>query len=32
MAQRIRVAVEARGDGELLIIARTDARRSEGDV
>ena len=30
MSQRIRVAVEARGDGELLIIARTDARRSEG--
>jgi 2-methylisocitrate lyase-like PEP mutase family enzyme len=30
MAQRVRVAVEARGDGDLLIIARTDARRSEG--
>lgn len=30
MAQRMRVAVEARDAGELLIIALTDARRSEG--
>jgi len=30
MLTRIAVAVEARGDGDMLIIARTDARRSEG--
>lgn len=30
MDRRVRVAVEARGDGEMLIIARTDARRTEG--
>lgn len=30
MLTRIAVALEARGDGDMLIIARTDARRSEG--
>ncbi|MEM8726447.1 MAG: isocitrate lyase/PEP mutase family protein [Pseudomonadota bacterium] len=30
MERRVRVAIEARGDGEMLIIARTDARRTEG--
>jgi 2,3-dimethylmalate lyase len=30
MITRIKVAVEARADGDILIIARTDARRSEG--
>lgn len=30
METRIKVAVEARGEGDLLIIARTDSRRSEG--
>ena len=30
MVRRVRVAVEARGEGDILIIARTDARRSEG--
>lgn len=30
MVKRMQVAVEARGDEELLIIGRTDARRSEG--
>ncbi|MEL7188189.1 MAG: isocitrate lyase/PEP mutase family protein [Pseudomonadota bacterium] len=30
MEQRMKVAVEARGDGDLMIIARTDARRTEG--
>jgi 2,3-dimethylmalate lyase len=30
MVQKVRAAVEARGDGELLIIARTDARAVEG--
>ncbi|WP_432199888.1 isocitrate lyase/PEP mutase family protein [Erythrobacter sp. W53] len=30
MQRRVRVAVEARGDGKMLIIARTDARRTEG--
>ena len=30
MVEKVRAAVEARGDGELLIIARTDARAVEG--
>jgi 2,3-dimethylmalate lyase len=30
MVKKIRVAVEARGDGEILIIARTDARTAHG--
>lgn len=30
MITRMKVAVEARGDGDLLIIARSDARRTEG--
>lgn len=30
MVARVRVAAEARGDGDLQIIARTDARRTEG--
>lgn len=30
METRVRVAVEARGQGDILIIARTDARASEG--
>lgn len=30
MVKRVQVAVEAREDGDMLIIARTDARRSEG--
>ncbi|MEP0190394.1 MAG: isocitrate lyase/PEP mutase family protein [Erythrobacter sp.] len=30
MVRRVKVAVEARGDGDMLIIARTDARRTEG--
>jgi 2,3-dimethylmalate lyase len=30
MAEKVRAAVEARGDGDLLIIARTDARAVEG--
>jgi len=30
MAEKVRAAVEARGEGELLIIARTDARAVEG--
>ncbi len=30
MQRRVRVAVEARGDGDMLVIARTDARRTEG--
>jgi len=30
MERRVRVAVEARGDGDMLIIARTDSRRIEG--
>jgi 2,3-dimethylmalate lyase len=30
MVEKVRAAVEARGDGELLIIARTDARAIEG--
>lgn len=30
MVKRMRVAVEARGDGDMIIIARTDARRTEG--
>lgn len=30
MAMRVKVAIEARGEGDMLIIARTDARRSEG--
>jgi 2-methylisocitrate lyase-like PEP mutase family enzyme len=30
MVEKLRAAVEARGDGELLIIARTDARAVEG--
>jgi 2,3-dimethylmalate lyase len=30
MERRVRVGVEARGDGDILIIARTDARRTEG--
>ena len=30
MELRVEVAVEARGDGDMLIIARTDARRTEG--
>ncbi len=30
MVRRIAVAIEARGGGDMLIIARTDARRSEG--
>ncbi|XUU60526.1 isocitrate lyase/PEP mutase family protein [Erythrobacter sp. HA6-11] len=30
MVKRIRVAVETRGDDDLMVIARTDARRSEG--
>ena len=30
MVQRVKVAVEARGSGDILIIARTDARRTEG--
>jgi 2-methylisocitrate lyase-like PEP mutase family enzyme len=30
MVEKVRSAVEARGDGELLIIARTDARAVEG--
>lgn len=30
MVKRMQVAVEARGDGDILIIGRTDARRSEG--
>jgi len=30
MVEKVRAAVEARGDGETLIIARTDARAAEG--
>lgn len=30
METRLKVAVEARGDGDIMIIARTDARASEG--
>lgn len=30
MVTRVKVAVEARGDGDIIIIARTDARRTEG--
>lgn len=30
MVRRLHVAVEARGDGDMLIIARSDARRTEG--
>lgn len=30
MAKRVEVAVEAKGGGDIQIIARTDARRSEG--
>jgi 2-methylisocitrate lyase-like PEP mutase family enzyme len=30
MVEKVRAAIEARGDGELLIIARTDARAVEG--
>ena len=30
MVKKIRVAVEARGDGDILIIARTDARTAHG--
>ena len=30
MVKKIRVAVEARGDGDVLIIARTDARTAHG--
>lgn len=30
MIARMKVAVEARGDGDILIIARSDARRTEG--
>ena len=30
MVRRVKVAVEARGDGDILIVARTDARRTEG--
>ncbi|GAB5486887.1 MAG: isocitrate lyase/phosphoenolpyruvate mutase family protein [Parasphingorhabdus sp.] len=30
MIRRLHVAVEARGDGDMLLIARTDARRTEG--
>jgi 2,3-dimethylmalate lyase len=30
MVEKVRAAVEARGDGELLLIARTDARAVEG--
>ena len=30
MERRVKVAVEARGDGDMLIIARTDSRRTEG--
>jgi 2-methylisocitrate lyase-like PEP mutase family enzyme len=30
MVKKIRVAVEARGDGEILIVARTDARTAHG--
>ena len=30
MARRLHVAVEARGDGDMLLIARSDARRIEG--
>ena len=30
MVTRVKVAVEARDDGDMLIIARTDARRTEG--
>lgn len=30
MESRMKVAVEARDDGDILIIARTDARRAEG--
>ncbi len=30
MVRRVRVAAEARGDGDMLVIARTDARRTEG--
>ena len=30
MVKKIRVAVEARGDGDILIVARTDARTAHG--
>jgi 2-methylisocitrate lyase-like PEP mutase family enzyme len=30
MIRRLHVAVEARGEGDILLIARTDARRTEG--
>lgn len=30
MVRRVKVAIEARGDGDIQIIARTDSRRTEG--